>query len=98
MGAAGAPIKAARAWWRRDEARNLLREIKVELDDRWGDDPVLSDAYEQVAHLVMRPEVAEAFDAAVVGDVDALDRVREYLSEHVGSDSSGSSREVAAIV
>jgi hypothetical protein len=98
MGVAGAPIRGTRAWWRRDEARNLLRDIKRELDERWDDHPTRSDAYEQLARVAHRPELSDAFEAAVEGDTVALDRVRAYLSEHLGSESAASSCAIAEVV
>jgi hypothetical protein len=98
LGVAGAPVKGVRAWIRRDEARNLLRDVQRELDERWGDDQLRADLYEQVARHLASPQIWPAFEAVTRGDADALEDVREYLSAHLGVESRAGASEVAEVI
>jgi hypothetical protein len=98
MGVAGAPIKGVRAWMRRDEGRNLLRELQREVDERWSDKATRSDVYEQIARHLQQPELWVPFSAVVEGDAAALDEVRAYLRAHLGTESRHGSEQVADVV
>jgi hypothetical protein len=98
MGVAGAPIKGVRVWMRRDEGRNLLRELQREVDKRWRDQPTRSDVYNQIARHLQKPELWVPFSAVVEGDADALEEVRAYLRAHLGTESQHGSEEVAEVV
>jgi hypothetical protein len=97
-GVAGAPIRGVRAWMRRDEGRNLLRELQREVERRWSDEPTRSDVYDQIARHLQRPELWIPFSAVVEGDADALDEVRAYLATHLGTESRAGSAEVADVL
>jgi hypothetical protein len=98
MGIAGAPIKGIRAWLRRDEGRNLMRELQREVEKRWSDEPTRSDVYHQIARHLQEPELWVPFSAVVEGDAAALDEVRGYLRAHLGTESRHESEQVANVV
>jgi uncharacterized protein (DUF2267 family) len=98
MGVAGAPIRGIRAWIRRDEGRNLLRDLQREVEARWSDEPTRSDVYQQIARHLQDARLWTHFAAAAEGDAAALEEVGAYLATHLGTESRAASEEVAEIV
>jgi NADPH-dependent ferric siderophore reductase len=86
-GLAGAPARGIRAFLRRDEARNLMRSVQREIEARWAEHEFRSDVYEQVARHLQNPVFAGPFEAAAHGDADALEAVRVFLANHLGTES-----------
>jgi hypothetical protein len=97
-GLASVPVKAIRAWVRRDEARNLMRELQGELENRWPDQATRGDVYQQIARLMQDSRLWVPFQAVVAGDARALAEIRTFLTEHIGAESAAGAEEVAVAV
>ena len=98
MGVAGAPLKGIRMWLRRDEARNLGRSLKRELDVLWSDTPERADVYEQVARLLLDARLSAPFKRLAQGEAAAIGEVRTFLSDNLGTESREGSQQVAAVI